>query len=454
MTVSTQKNLNQMIKQERTIIYEDESIRVIFQPGTSEDILITFGDRLTLADGMNFFADRTLEKLQISSIGFVAKNPNWFPAESVNLAHKCIQPILADYSETILYGGSMGAYASIKYSSLFKASGVIAFCPQWSIDPTECNGTSSGFERFYKDSMKGMGIHLKDMAGKVCIFHDPKYTIDNFHFSQIKRLGYKIQSINVYMANHDVTPILAGTLLFGSILQLFKNGNFIELQHLIDKSRRKSHHRIKNLVLRLINRRMHIAESILQSDRLIEKFDDELKEKLNTKLLEAAIRKQNFNMARVAAKRLGEITDQYRAALILKHINALEHTQTTTTNRLIATHHNTFLVYNPINRTIQHEQKENTLKNGCSPLFLLNENNQMFVCTLISNTYVRCYIDPNWKVSLSGLSSREDGLLEAHPAGDSHFHLISNSRYLSARKNGTCSFNVAFAKTWETFQRR
>ncbi|SFU86033.1 hypothetical protein SAMN02799631_02761 [Methylobacterium sp. 174MFSha1.1] len=201
-----------MISESTTsIIYDDEEIRVIWAPGKSDVLAITFGDLISPASGHNFFADTPLRKLGISAIGIMSKSDNWYPARNMHAAAAIIGEIVRDYNVRVTYGGSMGGYGAIKFSRLLGASHVIALCPQWSIDAAECDGFDPGWTIHYRPAMSGMGIREPDVSGKIFVFYDLYNKTDAQHCRMININCRNVQFINVPLSDHYVTTIFAGT---------------------------------------------------------------------------------------------------------------------------------------------------------------------------------------------------------------------------------------------------
>ena len=50
-----------MNQNKETVIYEDEQIRVLFWKGSSDRVVITFGDLISLAKETRYFADTPLK---------------------------------------------------------------------------------------------------------------------------------------------------------------------------------------------------------------------------------------------------------------------------------------------------------------------------------------------------------------------------------------------------------
>ena len=139
------------------LAYDDADIRVVFQPGGSDFLLVTFGDALTLANGLCFAADALVRKNGFACLGFMAHQANWFPADALARALPSIAYTLKSFRRILTYGCSMGAYAAIKHAAVLGATEVLALGPQWSIDPAEC-AFDCGYHGFFTPRMAGMGI--------------------------------------------------------------------------------------------------------------------------------------------------------------------------------------------------------------------------------------------------------------------------------------------------------
>ena len=105
---------------DKQIVFEDEHIRVIFLTGSSDTLVISFGDLISRAKGMSINAEKSLFKYQYNVIGIMPKQKSWFPKSIMLEMQRQIQPILEQFEQIVGYGGSMGGYAAIKYSNLLK----------------------------------------------------------------------------------------------------------------------------------------------------------------------------------------------------------------------------------------------------------------------------------------------------------------------------------------------
>ncbi len=86
---------------DKQIIFEDEHIRVIFLKGSSDALVISFGDLISRAKGMSINAEKSLFKYQYNVIGIMPKQKSWFPKSSMLQMQQHIQPFLSQFQERV-----------------------------------------------------------------------------------------------------------------------------------------------------------------------------------------------------------------------------------------------------------------------------------------------------------------------------------------------------------------
>lgn len=241
------------------VLYEDEKIIVIRQSGHSKELLVTFGDLTFLANGTRFFADKPARKLGFNCLGFMSKGPDWYPAPNMAAALGHLKSYISSFSERIVYGASMGGYGALKFSGLLGASCVIALCPQWSLDPTECRGADPGWRHLFVSSMHGMGICPGDIGGRAYVFLDPLSRQDNFHGSMISEVWPTARLIPVPFVGHHVTPVMVGGETLREMILACRQDDVIRLYRLSRQQRRLSEHYGQSLLARIIDRRPKAA---------------------------------------------------------------------------------------------------------------------------------------------------------------------------------------------------
>ncbi|MBS7541669.1 hypothetical protein [Ancylobacter oerskovii] len=226
-----------MAGENSVLLFEDRHLLAYYQPGTLDFLLITFSDLIFPVEKRTFFAQGPAAKMSMPCLGLVAKKPNWFPPESVRKALEAMRPQLDAYRQRVLYGGSMGGYAAVKYSALFEASHVVSLCPQWSIDPAECGGVDPGWGGHFTRAMAGMGIVPADVAGRVYLFLDTYDRRDRFHAGKIQAAYPSSVIFSVPWVGHNVTGTLSGTSNLFRIVRACMEGNHADLYSIVRSAR-------------------------------------------------------------------------------------------------------------------------------------------------------------------------------------------------------------------------
>lgn len=333
----------------KCIVFEDDDIRVIFKPGSSSYLLITFGDLKNLAEEALFYAEKPATKLNISCLGVMAKTPNWFPAKSMAYAKVKLKTLLSKFSEFITYGGSMGGYAAIKYSSLFNSSTTLAFCPQWSIDPTECGDSRSGYEKYFIPCMSNMGIKPENISGQLFILYDPAHRIDTFHAEKILDQSPTASMIPVHYSNHHVTTILAETSQLGEFIDLARNRHFKKLKKVVCKQRKHSPIRTKIIYTRALSKHPKIVANLLEYSEKTKLLRPKEILDIDQKLLPLLIGLNLLELAISSIKRLARASKCPTQKKLLEQINSsilLKIDRKKSYDHPIHTCHNTILSYN------------------------------------------------------------------------------------------------------------
>ncbi|OTG80414.1 hypothetical protein B9T31_16135 [Acinetobacter sp. ANC 4558] len=204
---------------DKHIIFEDGHIRAIFLKGSSQELIISFGDLITRAKGLAINAEKSLEKFQYNVIGIMPKEKSWFPESSMLNMMAAIQEYLAPFKTRIGYGGSMGGYAAIKYSNLLDLQRIVALVPQFSIDPLDV--TDLRYNMFYHEEVnREMKIKPEDVSEnrEYIVVYDPYYEEDSAHYIKIKALIPHVNTLHLPHTGHDAIAILASSKLLNDFL--------------------------------------------------------------------------------------------------------------------------------------------------------------------------------------------------------------------------------------------
>lgn len=272
---------------DKQIIFEDEHIRAIFLPGDSNTLVLSFGDLITRASGLSINAEKSLIKYQYNIIGVMPKQKSWFPQASMIELAKAISPILEGFKNIVGYGGSMGGYAAIKYSNLLNMNRVIAFVPQYSIDPEHVEDRRYA-EFFDSVANKDMQIQPQDVdsAREYVIVYDPYFSIDREHYLKIKELLPSLHTIHLPFTGHEALSVLASS----SLLHDFIEHDFDEIYFYqqVRKVKKQSKFYFRNVLAHVLTQHDEMLLKILrQNDFQLDEryFDNPLKQAITRSLI-------------------------------------------------------------------------------------------------------------------------------------------------------------------------
>lgn len=245
-------NSGQSELQNPRVVYEDDLVVAVFYQGNSDYLVITFGDKVNLARGTDFFGDKPLIGTGTSTLGIMAKSPHWYPEETVKKVLEIVEPLISPFTERIGYGGSMGGYAVLKYAAWFDLTTVISLCPQFSIDNNDLCGLHSVFYRHFTKSMAGMGIRATDRSGRAFVFFDPSHREDAAHAALIQNVWPETRQVRVWMVGHGVTSVFAGTTNLADLIQACRRDDSAALKRFAGLNRRSGSQRFNRFSTRLL----------------------------------------------------------------------------------------------------------------------------------------------------------------------------------------------------------
>ena len=120
--------------------------------------MISFGDLISRAKGMSINAENHF-KYQYNVIGIMPKQNLGFLKAACLRCSDRFSRSLVQFEQIVGYGGSMGGYAAIKYSNLLNMHKIVAFVPQYSIDPDVVH------DRRYVEFLTPLFIKICDSGG-------------------------------------------------------------------------------------------------------------------------------------------------------------------------------------------------------------------------------------------------------------------------------------------------
>lgn len=209
------------------IIFEDEEILVLYRSGASDFSLVTFAAVGHAPDRDWFWGEPLARKLDLETIGFVAKRPNWYPVASMARIAPLVRAALKPLS--LGYGFSMGGYAVLKHGAALGLTHGLAISPQVSIDPADVPGDPR-FHRHFDPVLHGeMRVAPGDAPPVAFVAADPHFPQDAVHLDQAVRVA-GAQPVPMRFLKHAVIARFTSTALFDQVARLVLAGDAAALR--------------------------------------------------------------------------------------------------------------------------------------------------------------------------------------------------------------------------------
>ena len=214
------------------IVFKAHQLQVIHAEHQSPFLLITFAMAAWRANRSGFYGSELMERDKISTLGFVATRPNWYPAAEVTKAVEAVQPILNRYPERVALGYSMGAYAAIKFARLVGATTSIAISPQYSMNPDDIP------EAFHKQLLDFRLVHRvraadldQDMRitpasdfGKIVALYDDGDRSERVQITLIEK-HVNLTKINMPYTRHATHRCFADAAALSRLVSVCRSGD-------------------------------------------------------------------------------------------------------------------------------------------------------------------------------------------------------------------------------------
>jgi hypothetical protein len=243
-----------MIK--KSVLFRSQHILVIAQIGETDGIFVTFNEMGLTENGDRFWGDSLFEKLKISSIGIMTPTPNWYPEQDMISALSVIESVTKG-RRVVTYGHSQGGYGALKYSKALNAAAVLAFCPQWSINPHDVRTFDERFQSYYRSDLRnGLRIERNDVSENSYLLFDRRSKLDLWNANKILQFP-GTTAIHCPFSGHDTVRLPAEGGRSADLVSLFmtESADYSGmLKKIIRQARKKSatyrRHAYKYLVSR------------------------------------------------------------------------------------------------------------------------------------------------------------------------------------------------------------
>ncbi len=221
------------------IIYEDDDVFAVHQPGDSPFSLVTFGSLTDRPDGTRFWGQDVAAKLGLDTIGILAKSENWYPVSAMRRAAPVITSRLR--KRRVGYGYSMGGYGALKHGSLLGLTHAFAVSPQGSIRPEEVP-EDRRFHRFFRpDQHASMRVTAEDLAPVAVQVVDPYEEDDRVQAELLAATG-TIHTLRLPFMRHATIWHFASTPALRTALDLLLADDIPGLRQFLRRHRAVSSH--------------------------------------------------------------------------------------------------------------------------------------------------------------------------------------------------------------------
>jgi tetratricopeptide (TPR) repeat protein len=212
------------------IAFDGRDIRVIARlfDSSRDELVVTFTGRQAVPQYEIGFGENYLKKRKISALHFASKDNHWWQTPE---AHQAIalfksQGLIGPGKRITLYGSSMGGYAALILSRAFKASRVVAFSPQYSIDAKRVP-----FESRWRAYADKLSFDFDDMAAGIDPDADIKAVFDPFFEPDRKHVELveshrPIERVPVCFAGHNTARVLEELGIITSVIDSLLLGDF------------------------------------------------------------------------------------------------------------------------------------------------------------------------------------------------------------------------------------
>jgi|GEM_PF-1524620 len=330
------------------IIFEGDELVVHYHQGNTDYVLVTFeGAHETKNATKTFFGAPVVRKLGITCVGVTAKVDHWYISPDTLEVQKHILNFTEKFSNTVIIGISMGAYAALSWSKILNADTVFSMAPKWSLDPEECPVHEYYLTHNFRENMKGMGIRKEQVQGRLFVAYDP---LDEGDWEQSQLLSEKIPEINIvntYYSGHVVAHSLSGSNLFGEIIAALAHGSNQHVYAAIAKSRRFNENNLNARLTRASDRHAGLVAKTLMSSSVMR-----LQRKQKIFQNEALMGHVLYNL--LISNRAEEATKLYETATEIAVFGDIEKDKKTSVSEerfLVLSQHGYVLCYNAREKT-------------------------------------------------------------------------------------------------------
>lgn len=356
----------------------------------------------------------------------------------------------------------MGGYAAIKYSNKLKASHTLACCPQWSIDPIECDKNKSGYAQYFNQNLIGMGVKSVDISGCIYVIYDPGHQVDSFHFSRIKQQSNNVTGIHAQYVDHHVTTVISGSNNIHAMVAAIQSEDIGALKNIVQNIRKKSSIRRDNLLRQSSIKHPYLTAkviitggftSVIATEALCLSIDTmfEQGDLQRLKALSEQIKGKNLN---INTKAITNALDTFKYKI---EDNFKDNKKSEWKCGNIITHHGNILAFDllSLRKIIQINNDSPKYRVRISTPVVLFTSGKDSVLGIVYDGEIHPLVKRGPLIEIGSLGEENEDrnlFIKCSAVDDEYFTLSSDGLYLSAGNNGRVILNRVVAKEWERFK--
>ncbi len=199
------------------VIYRSPQLLVKAAHRGSDCCVVTFDSFTDTTElDRSAFGEEFLVKHGISAVHVVNARNHWYHEPDWREAIGAARNAASGYARILTYGSSMGGYAALRFADHIGATGVLAFSPQYSLDPRK-----APFEKRWQKSRRRKW--LPELSGPLSsdipsvVVYDPSMESERLHVERIAD-EMPIQTLVLPHAGHHTAAFLSECGLLSDIV--------------------------------------------------------------------------------------------------------------------------------------------------------------------------------------------------------------------------------------------
>ncbi len=208
----------------RHVLLETENVRVVRTEGTRTDVVfVTFEPHvLDKNPQRQAFAEKFLRDNGFPAYHFFANDNFWFQYPEMEEVLATVRADIGPGVEIVAYAVSMGAYAAIRFAGRLGVARILAFSPQYSIDP-KVVPWDRRWDGLFDRPRQILWEHLMVPRGvPVYLFYDP-HNRDRRHVRLYEREADVVRVRVPYAGHGSITVLMQTGLLGQAVLDVGEN---------------------------------------------------------------------------------------------------------------------------------------------------------------------------------------------------------------------------------------